>query len=51
MPAFYTPTAFGTLVHRGGAPIKYDNSGNVEIESQPREVRVHLVNNILVSST
>ena len=39
VPAFYTPTAYGTLVHRGGAPIKYDSTGNVEIESQPREVR------------
>ena len=24
VPAFYTPTAYGTLVHTGGAPIKYD---------------------------
>ena len=38
VPAFYTPTAYGTLVHRGGAPIKYDSTGNVEIASQPREV-------------
>lgn len=38
VPAFYTPTAFGTLVHMGGAPIKYDSSGNVQIYSKPREV-------------
>ena len=25
VPAFFTPTAYGTLVHRGGAPIKYDS--------------------------
>ena len=24
VPAFYTPTAYGTLVHTGEAPIKYD---------------------------
>ena len=39
IPAFYTPTAYGTLVHRGGAPIKYDSGGGVEIESRAREVR------------
>ena len=39
VPAFYTPTAYGTLVHTGGAPIKYDSAGNIEIASQPREVR------------
>ena len=25
VPAFFTPTAYGTLVHRGGAPTKYDS--------------------------
>ena len=40
VPAFYTPTAYGTLVHKGGAPIKYDSTGNVEIASKPREVLV-----------
>ncbi|CAI8028285.1 Succinyl-CoA:3-ketoacid coenzyme A transferase 1, mitochondrial [Geodia barretti] len=39
VPAFFTPTAYGTLVHRGGAPIKYDGSGSVQIASQPREHR------------
>ena len=39
IPAFFTPTAYGTLVHKGGAPIKYGSAGKVEIESQPREVR------------
>ena len=38
VPAFFTPTAYGTLVHVGGAPIKYDTSGGVEIASQAREV-------------
>eukprot|EP00056_Hartaetosiga_gracilis_P014385 m.240436 g.240436 ORF g.240436 m.240436 type:complete len:521 (+) comp15099_c0_seq1:171-1733(+) len=42
VPAFYTPTGFGTLVHHGGLPIKYknDGSGEVEIASEPREHRV-----------
>lgn len=36
IPAFYTPTAFGTLVHEGGSPLKYDSEGNVEIASSQR---------------
>ena len=28
IPAFFTPTAFGTLIHEGGAPIKYNSKGN-----------------------
>ena len=38
IPAFFTPTGFGTLIHKGGAPIKYDSSKNVEIFSEAREV-------------
>lgn len=42
IPAFFTPTGFGTLVHEGGAPIKYSSAkkGQVEIASEPREERV-----------
>ena len=40
IPGFYTPTAYGTLVHLGGAPIKYGKNGDVEIYSEPREVSV-----------
>jgi len=39
IPAFYTPTAYGTLVHKGGAPIKYDSNGGIAIKSEPREHR------------
>ncbi len=41
IPAFFTPTAFGTLIHTGGAPIKYARGGGgaVEIASAPREAR------------
>jgi acyl CoA:acetate/3-ketoacid CoA transferase alpha subunit len=38
IPAFYTPTAVGTVIQEGGFPIKYDSKGNVEIASEPREV-------------
>jgi 3-oxoacid CoA-transferase len=38
IPAFFTPTGYGTLIHKGGAPIKYDNNNNVEIFSKGREV-------------
>ena len=38
IPAFFTPTAFGTVIHKGGAPIKYNKDRSVEIVSTPREV-------------
>eukprot|EP00095_Tigriopus_kingsejongensis_P006329 maker-scaffold411_size179879-snap-gene-0.36 protein:Tk06329 transcript:maker-scaffold411_size179879-snap-gene-0.36-mRNA-1 annotation:"hypothetical protein DAPPUDRAFT_220335" len=40
IPAFYTPTAYGTLIHKGGSPIKYGPTGSIEIQSQPREERI-----------
>lgn len=36
IPAFYTPTAFGTLVHEGGAPILYDKDGKIKISSKEK---------------
>lgn len=36
IPAFFTPTAYGTLIHEGGSPIKYSADGSIEIASQPR---------------
>ena len=36
--AFFTPTAYGTLIHEGGAPIKYNPDGSVAIASEAREV-------------
>ena len=38
--AFFTPTAYGTLIHEGGAPIKYNADGSIDIASEPREVRM-----------
>jgi acyl CoA:acetate/3-ketoacid CoA transferase alpha subunit len=29
IPAFYTPTGYGTLVHEGGVPIKFKEGGEV----------------------
>merc|ERR1712227_346521 len=40
VPAFFTPTAYGTLVHEGGAPIKYNKDGTIAIHSKPREERM-----------
>ncbi|XP_023348054.1 succinyl-CoA:3-ketoacid coenzyme A transferase 1, mitochondrial [Eurytemora carolleeae] len=40
IPAFFTPTAFGTLVHEGGSPIKYNTDGTIAIHSEKREERV-----------
>lgn len=37
IPAFFTPTAYGTLVHEGGSPIKYKEDGAVEIASGTRQ--------------
>lgn len=39
IPAFFTPTAYGTLIEEGGAPIKYNRDGSIAIASEPREVR------------
>mgnify|MGYP001091708168 CR=1 FL=1 len=38
IPAFYTPTAFGTIIQAGGSPIKYNKDGTVAIASEPRPV-------------
>ncbi|KAF5298112.1 hypothetical protein FQA39_LY02536 [Lamprigera yunnana] len=37
IPAFFTRTAYGTLVDEGGAPIKYGEKGKIEISSSPRQ--------------
>jgi 3-oxoacid CoA-transferase len=43
VPAFFTPTAHGTIIHQGGNVIKYGpggaKSGEVLITSNPREAR------------
>lgn len=39
IPAFFTPTAFGTLIHEGGSPIKYTKDGKIDICSEEREAR------------
>ena len=46
IPAFYTPTGFGTLIQQGGAPIKYDkNTKRPLIESSLKEVNVIKIQN------
>ncbi|CAH1394958.1 unnamed protein product [Nezara viridula] len=39
IPAFYTPTAFGTLIQEGGVPMMYDKNGKVKTSSPGRETR------------
>ncbi|SCU72990.1 succinyl-coA:3-ketoacid-coenzyme A transferase, mitochondrial precursor, putative [Trypanosoma equiperdum] len=39
IPAFYTPTAVGTVLQTGGQITKYDKNGGVLKESTPRETR------------
>ncbi|KAJ1210227.1 hypothetical protein NDU88_005595 [Pleurodeles waltl] len=39
IPAFFTPTGYGTLIQEGGAPIKYHKDGSVAIHSAPKEVK------------
>ena len=39
--AFFTPTGYGTLIHEGGAPIKYNPDGSIDISSEPREVSLN----------
>jgi acyl CoA:acetate/3-ketoacid CoA transferase alpha subunit len=43
IPAFYTPTAMGTVIQTGGFAIKYDKAGKVLIPSKPREVCLQLI--------
>lgn len=40
IPAFYTPTAYGTLIQEGGVPIKYNSEGKVEIASHQKPTHV-----------
>lgn len=40
IPAFFTPTGFGTLIHEGGAPVKYNPDGSIAIASVSKEERV-----------
>jgi acyl CoA:acetate/3-ketoacid CoA transferase alpha subunit len=40
IPAFFTPTGYGTMVHEGGSPIKYNLDGTIQLKSAPREHRV-----------
>lgn len=39
IPAFYTPTACGTVIEKGGFAIKYNKDKTVAIKSLPREKR------------
>lgn len=39
IPAFFTPTGYGTLVHEGGEPIKF-NSDETILMTAPKEHRV-----------
>ncbi|KAJ6225570.1 hypothetical protein RDWZM_004115 [Blomia tropicalis] len=39
IPAFFTPTGFGTQIHLGGAPIRYSN-GKIELISPKKEERI-----------
>ncbi|GFR64261.1 succinyl-CoA:3-ketoacid-coenzyme A transferase [Elysia marginata] len=39
IPAFFTPTGYGTLIHKGGAPIKYNNDGSIGVASKAREIK------------
>jgi 3-oxoacid CoA-transferase len=42
IPAFFTPTAHGTVIHEGGSPIRYvEGGGDIAIASEPRESRVY----------
>lgn len=39
VPAFYTPTAYGTVVQTGELPVRYNSDGTVAEMSKPRETR------------
>lgn len=48
IPLFYTPTGYNTLVHKGGAPIRYDKDGNVALASKPRSTINHKGSNYVL---
>ena len=39
IPGFFTHTGCNTWVEEGGLPIKFDNNGNIEIASKPKETK------------
>ncbi|KAK0082542.1 hypothetical protein PV325_010202 [Microctonus aethiopoides] len=39
IPAFFTPTGYGTIIQEGNVVIKYDNEKNAEISGEPRPVQ------------
>ncbi|XP_063621342.1 succinyl-CoA:3-ketoacid coenzyme A transferase 1, mitochondrial [Cydia splendana] len=39
IPAFFTPTGYGTLIQEGGSPIKYTKDGKIDIPSASRLVQ------------
>lgn len=48
IPLFYTPTGYNTLVHLGGAPIKYDAKGNIVLASKPKQTISHKGHNYVL---
>ena len=52
IPAFFTATGYGTLIHKGGAPIKYNPDGKtIAIPSEPREHRVFSGQNYIMEQS
>ena len=39
IPAFYTPTGFGTIIQEGNVVVKYDDAGDAEISGDARSVQ------------
>jgi 3-oxoacid CoA-transferase len=39
IPAFYTPTGYGTVVQEGKFPLKMTKDGKVEVYSKPKDVK------------
>lgn len=39
VPAFYTPTGYGTAVQTGHLPVRFGPDGSIEKHSEPRETR------------
>ncbi|XP_015114647.1 succinyl-CoA:3-ketoacid coenzyme A transferase 1, mitochondrial [Diachasma alloeum] len=39
IPAFFTPTGYGTIIQEGNVVVKYDSQKNPEISGEPRDVQ------------
>lgn len=48
IPAFFTPTGFGTLIQEGGSPIKYTKDGKVGLTKSTTSLEMPNVEDLYI---